>query len=184
MMTIDTAIEKYYNYVYDLLFGKTAKDKCYTEECCNYIFFLLSLRLDKLKDEMVYPWLLKTAKNKLKEYFRKRKKESYVIYLEDITYEPADTTELADRMIKDEDIEAAVQKLLSLLTKEERQMYEDYFVHKLTYVEIAEKFGIDRNTASKRLHKIRRKLEEEAYKIFSIAGTFTILRILTVLFDR
>ena len=183
-MTLDTAINRYYNSIYTLIYGKTGKDKLYADECCNYIFFLFSIKADKLKDEIVYPWLLKTADNKLKEYFRQKEKDKCVISLEEVPFVLVDKTELVDRIITDRDIEAAKQKLLSLLSEEERQMYEDYFVHKLTYAEIANKLGIDRNTAAKRLHTIRKKLEEEASKVLGIAGSVTVLRIITALFDR
>ena len=63
-------------------------------------------------------------------------------------------------------------------------MYECYFMQKMTYIEVAKKFGIDRNTASKRLHKIRVMLENEVYKMFAAAGTTVILRIIAELFDR
>ena len=89
--------------------------------------------------------------------------------------------ELVDLIISDEDVLAAKEKLLSLLSGEERQMYEDYFVHKMSYEQIAAKLGINRATASKRLKHITKKLTDEANKIFGITGTAVILQALSAL---
>ena len=137
-----------------------------------------------MDDNAVYPWLMKIASNKLKEYYRKLKKENMVTYLEDITVIPSDDTDLSDQMITDADIEEAKEKLLSLLSPEDREMYECYFMQRMTYADVAKKFGIDRNTASKRLHIIRNRLENEARKMFAVGGAVTVLRVMAALFER
>lgn len=183
-MTFDTAMGRYYELVHSYIYGRSGMDRVYADECCNYVFFLYSIKGEKLKEDIVYPWLIKTAENKLKEYFRQKKKDSVVLSLEEIPFVPSDKTELSDRMITDEDIEEAKNVLLSRLSEDERRIYESYFVHKMTFVEMADHLGIDRNTASKRVHNIRKKLEEEASKMFMIGGAYTVLRIVSALFDR
>lgn len=182
-MTLDVAMEKYYGLIHSYIYGKTGKNESFADECSNSIFFLFSQKGSKLDDQTVYPWLMKTASNKTKEYFRSIGREKAVTYLEDITSIPADDTDITDILVTDEEIEEAKERLLSLLSPEKREMYECYFVQKMTYIEIAKRFGIDRNTASKRVRAIRKMLEEEAHKIFSVSGAAIILRIIEVLFD-
>lgn len=183
-MTLDTAMDKYYNSIHAYIYGKTGKNQSFADECSNSVFFIFSNKGQTLDDNAVYPWLMKTASNKLKEYYRKQKKENMVTYLEDITVIPSDDTDLSDQMITDADIEEAKEKFISLLSPKDREMYECYFVKKMTYVEVAKKFGIDRNTASKRLHIIKKRLEDEARKIFAVGGAITVFRIIAVLFNR
>ncbi len=183
-MTLDAAIEKYYNIIHRYIYGKTAKDQDFADECTNNVFFLFSLKAEEIADPAVYPWLVKTATNKTKEYFRKKSKESIVTYIDDMPYEPSDNTDICDMLITDADIAVAKDKVLSLLSKTERELYDCYFNQKMTYIEIANKYGIDRNTASKRLHVISKKLEDEARKMFMIGGTATVMRIIAALFDR
>lgn len=183
-MTLEVAIDKYYQRVYSYIYGKTGKNKCYADECTNSVFFIFSNKGQTLDDNAVYPWLMKTASNKLKEYYRKQEKENIVTYLDDISTIPSDDADLSDKIYTDEDIEAAKEKLLSLLSDKEREMYECYFVKKMTYVEVAKKFGIDRNTASKRLHIIKKRLEDEARKMFAVGGAITVFRIIAALFNR
>ncbi len=183
-MTLEAAIDKYYQRVHSYIYGKTGKNKSYADECTNSVFFIFSQKGLKLEDSVVQPWLMKTATNKLKEYFRKQEKENMITYLDDISTIPSNDVDLLDKIYTDEDIEAAKEKLLSLLSDKEMEMYECYFVQKMTYAEVAQKFGIDRNTASKRLHIIRKKLEDEVSKMFAVGGAVTVMRILTALFDR
>ena len=183
-MTVDEAVEKYYNSVFSYIYGRSDKDKNFSDECCNTVFFLFSLKEKKIEDGIVYPWLIRTANNKLKEYRRIKEKDSVVLYLEDLPYTPADHRELSDVMIGEEEIEEAAKRLIAALSPEDRQMYEDYFIHKLSFIEIAERLGIDRNTASKRVQKLKKKLEEDAGRMFGIGGAYTVLRIIAFLFDR
>ena len=183
-MDLDTAIDKYYNCIYSYVYGKTGKNKSYTDECCNTVFYLFSLKQNKIADAAVYPWLIKCAANKAYEYLRKIEKDNRIVYLDEASPVFSDDTELSDRMVSDTDIEEAKERLLCLLSPEERQMYEDYYINKLTYEEIAQKLGIYRSTASKRLRIIKQRLENEAKKIFTAAGTFTVLQIISSLFER
>ena len=184
-MTLDEAINKYYKPIYSLVYGRSGKDKQFADECSNEIFFLFWLKAEKKIDDIaVYPWLLKTANYKLTEYFRQKKKDSVVISIEDISHTHADGTELVDLIIRDKNILAAAQKLLSLLSDDERQMYEDYFTNNMSYVQIASKMGIHRDTVSKRINIITKKLTDEANKVFGITGTAVVLQALYTLIDR
>lgn len=160
-MTLDIAMQKYYNIIRSYVIGKTGKTD-FADECCNAVFFLFSLKEDKIVDEAVSTWLFKTTRNKLKEYYRKKAKDSIITNLDDVTDMLSDgSPDLSDIIVSDEDIDEAKEKLLSLLSPKERQLYEDYFINKMMFIEIAEKLGIDRNTASARVKRIRAKLEAE-----------------------
>lgn len=181
-MTLDEAIDNYYKIIYSYVYGSSGKNETFTEECCNDIFFLYWLKAEnKIDDRAVFAWLLKTADYKLNNYIRKKKRERMTLPVEAVDEFNGNQAELVDLIISDEDILAAKEKLLSLLSGEERQMYEDYFVHKMSYEQIAAKLGINRATASKRLKHITKKLTDEANKIFGITGAAVILQTLSAL---
>ena len=183
-MTFDTAVSKYYDKIHAFLYGGSGKDSYYADECCNSVFLSFSEKGTKIEDSAVYSWLFRTASNKLMEHYRKKSKERNFICVEDISCYPSEDADLCDQMITDKDIEEAKEKILSLLSPAERKLYECYFKQNMTYIEIAAKFGIDRNTASKRINIIRKKLEEEVRKMFTVCGAATVLRIMAALFDR
>lgn len=54
-MTVDTAMNKYYNSVYAYIYGRTGKDKYFADECSNTVFILFSDKGQELDDPAVYP---------------------------------------------------------------------------------------------------------------------------------
>ncbi len=52
-----------------------------------------------------------------------------------------------------------------LLTKKQRQYFEDYYFHNLSFTEMAENYGISRNAVFKQVHIVVLKLKEYEDKL-------------------
>ena len=52
-----------------------------------------------------------------------------------------------------------------LLTKKQRQYFEDYYFHNLSFTEMAENYGVSRNAVFKQLHNTLDKLNEYESKL-------------------
>lgn len=53
----------------------------------------------------------------------------------------------------------------SLLTEKQKNYFEDYYFHNLSFSEIAENYHISRNAAFKQIHIVTMKLEEYEGKL-------------------
>ena len=56
----------------------------------------------------------------------------------------------------------------SLLTEKQREYFEDYYFHNLSFSEMAEDYDVSRNAAFKQVHIVMQKLDEyeEKLKLF------------------
>ena len=56
----------------------------------------------------------------------------------------------------------------SLLTEKQREYFEDYYFHNLSFSEMAEDYDVSRNAAFKQVHIVMEKLDEyeEKLKLF------------------
>ena len=53
----------------------------------------------------------------------------------------------------------------SLLTEKQREYFEDYYFHNLSFSEMAEDYDVSRNAAFKQVHIVMQKLDEYEEKL-------------------
>ena len=53
----------------------------------------------------------------------------------------------------------------SLLTDKQKEYFEDYYFHNLSFAEMAENYDVSRNAAFKQVHIVLKKLEEYESKL-------------------
>ena len=60
----------------------------------------------------------------------------------------------------------------SLLTEKQREYFEDYYFHNLSFSEMAEDYDVSRNAAFKQVHIVMEKLDEyeEKLKLYEKKG--------------
>ena len=183
-MTQTEALKKYYNKIYRICLYKTEYNEFQAQNCTQAIFEALIMKWDKIKPECIYSWLLKTTDNKLKEYARQKKKEDKILPLEAAEKELVDSRELYNLMISDDIIEYHKERILTTLSENERELYRDYFENKLSYSEIAEKLGLNYNTAQRRILKLKKTLASKAHDLFCLGmGSTLALKLLIALWD-
>ena len=183
-MTIEEALEKYYKQVYTILYCTLNSNRQIAEDITNDIFCIMISKWNRINKDCIYSWLLKTTDHKLKEYYRYKKKERCMFSIEDLYTEPFDNRDMVDLITSDEIIEKKKKQILLMLSEDERNLYEDYFVNNLSYDEISQKLNIKYNAVSARVVKLRRKIEAEVYKNFAVCGNLVILRLLIALIRR
>ncbi len=181
-MTIEQAVENYKKKIYTMIYYSVGCDENTAEDYTEDVFCAMIMSWNRIEEGRLYNWLLSTVNNKLKEHYRFIKKYNRTVSLEGLDWFLCDDMDMTDRIVSDEDIAVKKAKLLANLSVEERMLYEDYFVNKMSYDEIAEKLGIKYNAVSARMVKLRRKLESEVYKSFGTYGAVTVLRLIIELF--
>lgn len=77
--------ERYQKLVMKLVYDKSS-DMELAKEICQHTFFNYYLHMDKVKDELIKPWLIMTAKNAIVDNYRKitSRKECPLIHVENI----------------------------------------------------------------------------------------------------
>lgn len=181
-MTKTEIIEKYYNKIYNICLYNTFYNQADAEDCTQEIFIALILKYDKIADDRIYNWLLKTTYYKLKNYHRKIKTKSKTILSDDINITADDKADICDLIISDEEIETYKQNILNELSEKERELYRDYFENDLSYKEISEKLNIKYSTAQMRVSALKKKLQKRAMETLCIGGASMLtLRLLLAL---
>ena len=118
------------------------------------------------------------AKNKCKEYYRKKKKDAAVLSLDEAAFELADTDIL--KMFEDnlpdndEDTKKYIKILLKALTPKERELYHKIFVEKKTYKQIAEETDTNESTVATRALRLKNRIRLIIKLMFSSVGQFII----------
>ena len=168
-MTKTEAIKKYYNRIYNLCLYNTSYKQEDAENCTQEIFIELVLKWDKIKDNCIYSWLLKTTDYKLKNYNRKKKTEAKLQFIDDIDTLPEDSADLSDLIISDSEIEMHKNNILNQLSNEERELYRAYFENNLSFKEISEKLNIKYSTAQMRVYSLKRSFIKRSWKHFVLA---------------
>ena len=79
--------ERYQKLVMKLVYDKSS-DMELAKEICQHTFFNYYLHMDKVKDELIKPWLIMTAKNAIVDNYRKipSRKECPLIHVETIVW--------------------------------------------------------------------------------------------------
>lgn len=175
-MTQKDIIEKYYKRIHDICLYNTGYNKAEADNCTNEVFITLIIKWEGIKKRNdLFPWLLKTTENKLKEYYRRKKKDSKIVSIEEMQIEDTSNTELVDLVVSDKEIEMNKENILNELSEEERKLYNDYFEKKLSYNEIAGSLGIKYSAAQMRVSKLRKKLEKKVLEIYCIGYTSSLV---------
>lgn len=146
---IEKLIEKYSNYIYKIIDNIIGNKLNYQdkEEIMSDTFYLLWKNQNKIKTN-IKSYLSTIARNCSYEYLRKK----------GIEIEFSD--ELNFKSIKDYDQVLELKDKLSLLTKEEKVIFDLYYIEGYKIKEIAKKLRRYPSTIKTKLHRLRKKLKE------------------------
>ena len=159
-LDIREIIEKYYDTVKSTALYVTRSEDI-ASDITQDVFTTLVEKWDHINRKYTGAWILGVTRNKLFEYFRQNNKNSAVIPLEDtaITDDNALSSYDSYFELSDEQLNSLKEKVLSVLSENERRIYEAYFVEKHTYDEICALYSMSYSAATSRIKRIRRKLE-------------------------
>lgn len=149
-----------FNYCLSRLDGsREAADDCVQE---TFVVFYDKL-LDGEEFENPRAFLYRTADNFVKREKRKEAVElRREVPLESVSHIGVEDDEYACRL-DGIDLEECAERLISLLSDEEKELYALRYMQKIGVEEIAERLGISRPAASMRLVRLRNKIKDMVY---------------------
>lgn len=163
--TIDNTFNEMYNLYKESIFSFCmAKLNCNVdaaEDCTQETFIIL---YKKLKDGVIIEnaraFLYRTALNYIRRYMDKRKKEM----LNEISLEDKSNTYVADRgnpVDAEYNYKQLQNKLESILTDEEKELFELRFYCDMKIEDIAKHLGIKPTACATRICRMRTKIKNE-----------------------
>ena len=164
----DILVEKYQKSVHALAWRKIG-DFHYAEEITQDTFLRAYQKLSTLKNPSQFPkWLYVIANRFCLNWLRKQKKhEKQLQSLEDTPMEEVAKSAYARYVLEQRETEATeqrfeiVEKLLDKLPEGERTVMTLYYLGEMTTTEIGKFLGVSVKAIRLRLHRARKRLEEE-----------------------
>lgn len=149
---IEAAYVAYFEEVYKFVFRRIGNESI-AEDIVHDVF---CAALNKMEEFRNHPepkrWLMVTAKNKIRELYRKMKRRP----LENLDEIPEPAMEESDYSGIELELTA-----LAIIDKEEWDLIKDYYLIGITIRELAKKYGITENYMRVRLHRLRVKLRKK-----------------------
>ncbi len=159
-LDLKSVIIKYYDAVRSNALHATRSENA-AADVTQSVFTLLVERWDSLDHSRIGGWIFAALRRKLLEYFRKAAKDGAVLSLDDA--EDADEQLSSEDVyfdLSDSEIDAVKERVLSVLSEEERKIYDAYFTEGRSYEDICAVYSLSYSAASSRVMRIRRKLEK------------------------
>lgn len=149
---IEAAYNAYFRDVYKFVFRRIG-NKAVAEDITHDVFCAALNKMDEFRNHPEpKKWLMVTARNKMRELYRKMKRNASEA-LEEIP-------ELAVEEPDYNEIELELTAL-SIIDKEDWELIKDYYLIGITTRELAEKYGITENNMRVRLHRLKVKLRKK-----------------------
>ncbi len=161
-------VEKYQKSVHALVWRKIG-DFHYAEEITQDTFLRAYQKLSTLRDPNQFlRWLYVIANRLCLNWLRKKRKhEKHLQSLEDTSIEEMTESTYERYVLEQREIEASeqrfeiVKKLLEKLSEGERTVMTLYYLGEMTTQEISKSLGVSVETIRTRLHRARKRLQEE-----------------------
>lgn len=163
-------VKEYYDDIYYFCCLKL-QDKDEARDITQEVFLLFFEKLKTLDDDKLKAWLYSVSRNKINDKFRERKKEQKIISIDDDNgHNIFNRTEYSYK-ISDEDFEEdaktdwdkydeAEKKILSILTKEERELFFRVFVKREKKEAMADEMNITENNLYTKIYRLRKKIRK------------------------
>ena len=163
----NTLVEKYQKSVHALVWRKIG-DFHYAEEITQDTFLRAYQNLSTLRNPSQFlGWLYVIANRLCLNWLRKHKPANQLQSLEDTPMEEVAKSAYARYVLEQREIEATehrfeiVKKLLDKLPESERTVMTLYYLGEMTTKEIGRFLGVSVETIRTRLHRARKRLQEE-----------------------
>ena len=172
----NTLVEKYQKSVHALAWRKIG-DFHYAEEITQDTFLRAYQNLSTLRNPSQFSgWLYVIANRVCLHWLRKEKPVKQLQSLEDTPMEEVDKSAYARYVLEERETEATehrfeiVKKLLKKLPECEYTVMTLYYLGEMTTKEIGKFLGVSVETVWTRLHRARKRLEEEELLIQEVLG--------------
>ncbi len=160
---------QYYDDIYRFCLYRL-KNSDDAKDITQEVFLLFKEKENELIDNHIRSWLFSVAERKIKEEYKRRKRDSHITYLDELVpYNDEILTEFEEiDFISDEEIEATKAEILSKLSPDEQLLFKFIYQEKLKYNEIARLLGVSEKTINVRAFRMRLKITKMARVAFLI----------------
>lgn len=160
--------DKWSGPVYKFCLYKLNGDSTRAEDCMQNTFFTLYEAHDRITDlEHIHSWLFRVANNFVLKEFRRMKRETEQVPLEDAENNPSIFYEInPDSSLSEAEIEKLKSNLMQKLSKEELRLLNLTFEQNLPIKDIAEKLGVTESAVYKRRGVLTAKIRILAANLF------------------
>ncbi|HEX3037915.1 MAG TPA: sigma-70 family RNA polymerase sigma factor [Oscillospiraceae bacterium] len=163
--------KEYFNKILAYCNVKLRFDQVSAEDCAQRVFETL---YEKMKDfysmENVRAWLYRTADNYIKKRYREWSKENETIHYQHIVEmeDSIDFSEMPnyDDLVSQVQIEEYKEKVISGLSKSNKELYQLRFVHKSSYKDLALQYETSENTMRQRVFSLKREIVKQVMNCF------------------
>ncbi|MBE6542260.1 MAG: sigma-70 family RNA polymerase sigma factor [Ruminococcaceae bacterium] len=160
--------EEYYDEIYIYCRRRVRTDQI-AEDITQEVFLALSERFKTIGKSAVRMWLYRTAAHKVDDHYRDSYKDKE--YLRDVEIEDLEEDEPAliyDQFaeLSEEEIDEAVEVILENLPPDDRLLYHDRYIAKLSCKELAKKHKLTDSVARKRLSRLHNKVTKIIFEFF------------------
>lgn len=164
---------EYYNDVYRYCFSQI-HDVQDSKDLTQEVFALFVEKASELDDENIKAWLFSVAAIKIKQTFKDKVATTRFVSYDCDTGMPSgelDSIVLLDILdvinrVDDETIDREKEKIISVLTDEEKELYNDVYLNNKKYKEIAKEKGMNIKTISVKTYRLREKIKAIAKNSF------------------
>jgi RNA polymerase sigma factor (sigma-70 family) len=150
-----------------------------SQDVTQETFEFLIEKASTLEDKNIKAWLYSVAQIKIKLHNSKpinsyhvsfNDDDSYLLYNEEEFYTIEDA--ISKYTYNDERIQQEKQKILDSLTDKERTLYEDAYVKKKKYKDIAKRIGVSDKTINVQTFRLRNKIKAIVKGVFEFCFMF------------
>ncbi len=173
---ISEIAEEYYDEIYSFCYSNSGCNEHDARDITQDIFLLLQEKAENLEDINIRVWLRRTAALKMKEYYRKNKKEQSYLRL-DSDVVPFDIIfRVFDEYfpITDDDIKEYIKIIIKSLNDTETILFKKLYIEKKSYAQIAEEMGLTPSAVGSKAFRLRKKIKLEAKLVVSVVGQIII----------
>lgn len=152
-----------------------------SQDITQETFAFLIEKASELEDKNIKAWLYNVALIKIKQHGNKKaSKKQHIssenldslMFCEDKTYSIEDT--ISQYLYDSERIDVEKQKILDSLTPKERELYDEAYVKKRKYSEIARDKGVSDTTVNVQTYRLRNKIKAIVKGVFDFCLIFLI----------
>ncbi len=166
-VTAEKIAKTHYDDVFSFCLSKL-QNQYEAEELTQDTFFAFQVKVNELTDDHIVAWLINTANNLIKHYFREHKR----FIQEELNETHLSVDDILECMEKEnpvtpEEIESQKQQVLSTLNEKEAELFEKRYVEHKTYKEIAKEMNISEKAANVYCYRLRMKIVEQAKLVTS-----------------
>ncbi|MBQ7500360.1 MAG: sigma-70 family RNA polymerase sigma factor [Clostridia bacterium] len=186
-LDLEGVIKKYYDAVRSNALHATRSENDAADITQN-VFTLLVERWDGLERDRIGGWLFAVTRRKIHEHFRAASKDVAVISIDNSGDSSGIDLPMEDKYfaLRELDMEAVKQRVLSVLSDAERSLYDAYFTEGRSYEDICSAYTLSYSAASSRIKRIRRKLEQsikDNSEILPVLSALSVPVIMKIMFN-